>query len=190
MEKKSMMRRRGFIRPMRLARQSRIPRHGNAKLIEANHLFQMGQYHASAILFEEVANNSQLRGAPNAPHLFLLAGRTWILDSAIEKGMDDLRLGLKLLNNSQRDQALMRVGTRLVEFLQRQELHMQAAEIESWLNENISGDLETSKGEKNKTSLPAACPTCGGPVHPSEITWENEEYPMCNYCGSLIDAKK
>lgn len=185
-----MMRRRGLFRPMQLARRSRMPRPGNPKVIEANHLLQMGQYHASAIMFEEIANNTCLRGGMNAPHLFMFAGRAWILDSSIEKGMEDLRIGLKMLFDSQRSHALSHVGTRLVEFLQTQGLSMQATEIESWLKENIAGDLETSKGEKNKTKLPSTCPTCGGPVHPSEITWENEEYPLCNYCGSLIETEK
>ncbi len=185
-----MMRRRRLLRPIRIARQVRMLRQANPKLVEANNLFQIGRYRESAILFEEIGNNLHLRGGVNAPHLFIMAGRARILDSTVEKGMEDLRKGLKLLAESQRKHAMQQVGIHLLGFLQSHGLSKQAEEIESWLKGNITGDLETSKGEKSRSKLPAVCPTCGGPVHPSEITWENEEYPMCNYCGSLIESEQ
>jgi hypothetical protein len=35
-------------------------------------------------------------------------------------------------------------------------------------------------------TLPAKCPSCGGPVKPDEVNWVGHSSAECPYCGTVI----
>jgi hypothetical protein len=80
----------------------------------------------------------------------------------------------------------------------RQNGHLaEAGELEQRLDQalqavgatprQITEQLDASRPASHG-SLPAKCPSCGGPLFPDEVEWSDPMTAECLYCGSAVKA--
>jgi hypothetical protein len=167
----------------------------NPKLMEANRLLENGDYAASAVIFEDLAEKALSKQIPQSPHLFLLAGFARMKAGEIESAIVLFKKGLGLLVERKKWGHLRKASENTIERLKINGFKEQAGELQTWLDEQIPTDIkalpiwiEGAGAFTNKKKLPSRCPTCGGPINPKELEWFGSN-ANCNYCGTLITGE-
>jgi len=196
-----MFRRRPF-RP----RRPLIPRHylrhfgddPQQALRKAHHLMENGNFQEAAKLFERLAKGAQDRGIlKHAPFLYFKAARCRLETSQTRRAVGLLSLGLKLLADTQRWQALHWAGDRAVAELRHHGQSQTAEEVQEWLDKTLKDHPESAQeaptpqtrgGEIPK--LPAKCPFCGATIRADQVEWINEVSAECIYCGSSVTTEE
>jgi hypothetical protein len=176
-----MFRRRRLFQPSRPARAA-----VEQELIQANALFERGQYTESAALFERLATLAALRGGPRAPRFYLQAGRAWLHAGQMERGMLLLGEGRRVALATGNFQILMAVLPRLRVELEGLGMRQAAQLVETWLP-GLPPITPTVASQSTKPPrLPLKCPSCGGPILPDEVQWVSEDTAECAFCGSPL----
>ena len=164
----------------------------NPKLMEANQLFENGNYAAAAEIYEDLAEKAQARGIPQSPHLYLFAGTARMKADEIQSALALFKRGLGLLIERKKWGRLKNASENTIEKLQNNSFKEQAAELRTWLDEQIPAEVKAlpiwiagTREFTNKKKLPSHCPTCGGPINLKELDWGGSN-AICNYCGSLL----
>ncbi len=167
----------------------------NPKLLEANRLFENGDYAASAVIYEDLAEKALSRQIPQSPHLFLLAGSARMKAGEIQEAIAMFKRGLGLLIDRKKWGHLKKASENVIERLKNNGYAEQAGELRTWLDGQIPADIKTlpiwiegASVFTNKKKLPSRCPTCGGPINPKELEWFGSN-ANCNYCGTLITGE-
>lgn len=164
-------------------------------LLQAHRLYSWRQYIPAAGLYLRLAEGALVREPSRAPQLFLQAGRAMIAGGKIEPGVDLLQRGLNLLYQQQRYLELHRIGWRVIQGLENNNLDEQAKAIKTWLTGLEKTDAVSEWGAEPaareiKARLPLSCPSCGGVVDPSEVEWVDESTAQCSYCGSMLRGEE
>ena len=110
------------------------------------------------------------------------------------KGYTLVKHGLKLLAEAGRWGELYRLGHRTLAVLDEKGFTDEKEQLAAWLEEVLPEDSEQAMGLKSQITakhpvLPTACPSCGGPVDPSIVSWRDEVTAECIFCGSMVRAE-
>lgn len=54
--------------------------------------------------------------------------------------------------------------------------------------EAAAGLEEKAQVAEEQRSLPAKCPSCGGPIRSDEVNWIDPYSAECAYCGDIVKA--
>ena len=181
--------RRGFIRGLPSQRPV------SPKLVEANHLFENGEYENAAILFTDLAEKAEAREIPQAPNLYLRSGAAWLKAGDPEKCKEQIRKGLGILVAGQRWRQLRKLTAITTEKLSTDQQDVLAREIRVWVDGQIPDEIKNSEfwtqGERKtqfqKVKLPSNCGNCSAPVNPAEVEWYSAANPVCSYCGCVLN---
>jgi hypothetical protein len=164
----------------------------NPRLMEANQLFENGNYKTAAEIYEDLAEKTLKRQIPQSPHLFLLAGTARMKADEIQSALVLFKRGLGLLIERKKWAHLKKASENTIEKLNNNGFKEQAADLETWLDEQIPAEVKAlpiwiggSRNTSNKRKLPSHCPACGGPINLKELDWVGPN-ANCNFCGSLL----
>jgi hypothetical protein len=190
------MRRRGFLNRRRFfpAQTVIVP----PLLVEANRLFNAGDYLAAADRYEDLAARGERRHPRRAAQVLVQAGWSRLLGGQDQAGISLIQRGLKVLVDARRHLTLRRLGNSTVNKLRDSGYPRYADQIEDWLigtPVEETGLLEDEGAQPVREPakpphLPAKCPSCGGSVDPREVEWVDGRSVECAYCGSLIPAEE
>jgi len=145
----------------------------------------------AAAIFDKLAEDASKHGIPRAPQLYLQAGRAWIEAGEVEKSIQRVQTGLKLMGRMGQFQRLPVVSHRVLTEMRNLGLTEQAKAIEDEIQGILAShglSLTTASSPKSQPRLPAKCNYCGGNVIPNEVDRINEHQASCVYCGSILDA--
>jgi hypothetical protein len=171
------------IHPLRRAaiRQLRI----------ANQMYDQGQWAQAAEQFECLASAAIEHTFPQAPQLFLRAGRARIAAGESEIGIGHLHQAVHLLGQFGQIRRLNLLRPRLIRELKEYGFEREAVELDQAIHKVLDqygppdGEIEPA-GPANR--LPGKCPSCGGTLRPDEIEWIDACSGVCSYCGSVVQA--
>jgi hypothetical protein len=162
----------------------------NPKLMEANRLFENGDYNAAAEIYEDLAEKALARKIPQSPHLFLLAGTSRLKADEIKIALASFKRGLGLLIERKKWFHLKIASENTIEKLRNNGFKEQSVDLKIWLDEQIPAEIKSlpiwiAAGHDiaNMSILPTHCPTCGAPINLKELDWVGQN---ANYCGSLL----
>jgi len=183
-----------FRRPI-LGRVGMGIRPVNPRLVEANRLFENGNYIEAAVIYEDLAEKAITRQIPQTPHLFLMAGISRMKANDLPTAMNLFKRGLGLLVERKKWGHLRKASENTIERLKNNGFSEYATDLRTWIDEQIPENVKTMPiwterigSFQNKKELPAHCPTCGGPVNPKELDWFDSN-ANCNYCGTLLTGE-
>ena len=169
---------------------------GRAEMLlnQAHRLMSTGQFIDAGAIFERLARGAVQRGIPRAPFLFAQAGKAYLEGGEKPKGYTLVKHGLKLLAEAGRWGELYRLGHRTLAVLEEKGFTDEKEQLAAWLEEILPEDSEQVMGLKSQITakhpiLPTACPSCGGPVDPSIVSWRDEVTAECIFCGSMVRAE-
>jgi hypothetical protein len=150
------------------------------------------KYPQAGRIFEELGVAAMSRGIPQAPQLFLQAGRAQLLAGATTHGTNLLIKGLRLMPKMGQASRLPIVSRRILselrEFSMDQEYRMFESELSPLLSELDLNIAPTDRLE-SQGRLPSKCPYCGGTAQPNEVDWINSHSATCDFYGSVVEAK-
>ncbi len=162
------------------------------RLQVAHQLLEEGRWTQAAEHFEELAAASESRGVPQAPNLFMQAGRARIENGQNVEGIQHLHHAVELFDEFDQALRLHRIRPRILAELKKRGLEREAMELDSKIHQILdqkrrSGmPMDTLEPEKQ---LPTRCSSCGGALRPDEIEWFNNHSAACAYCGSVVRAE-
>jgi hypothetical protein len=160
-------------------------------LIEANRLYQIGDYAGAASLYEGAAERAKIARPRQVPRLLIEAGRARLLAGQIEDGLHLTERGLQVLVEQQRWADLHRLGSLVEGGLRLQGFIQQADELQRWIQQTLGQQSVSQPGSHvQRVSLPEKCPYCGGNLDPREVEWVSENTVECAYCASLIHSSE
>jgi hypothetical protein len=152
-------------------------------LQHAHQLLEAGEYPAAALAFEQLAQGAELRQGPRAPFFFLQAGRARLYNQETNLALTHFRHGLESLERAGRRAQLQHAGRLVQEELSRHGLEAAASSLAIFF-----GSEPEPPPVFSSTTLPTHCPSCGGPLRPSELEWLDAQTAECPYCGSPLRA--
>ncbi len=181
-----------FFRRINIAGLNRRIPPVNPSLIEANHLFEAGEFTSSAKIYQEVAEDALRRDGPHTPNLFALAAKAWLQGNQKENAMNAFRNSFDILIVRKNWRRLRILSERAFAQLQGSGNAEQEKELRSWLEMKIPKNIMSLPAWKPvqpassvHPDLPSNCPRCGAPVEVDDLEWIGEK-ANCNYCGSLL----
>ena len=181
--------RRGFIRGLPPQRPV------SPKLVEANRLFNNGEYEKAALLFLDLAEKAEAENTPQAPNLYLRSGAACLKSTNNEKGEESIKKGLGLLIATQRWRQLHKLSSLTIDQLKNNQQEVLAENIDEWLNNQIPEEIRGTefwqkterKVQFQEVKLSSNCNNCGAPVNPAEVEWYSAANPVCSYCGCILN---
>lgn len=183
-----------IVKRIRIGRfNQRIPP-VNPRLIEANRLFDSGEFSSAAAIFQELAEGSLRRDGPHAPHLFALAAKAWLQGMQMENAMGAFQKSLDILIVRKNWRRLRILSERALAQLKDSGNVEQERDLRSWLETRIPADIKNlpawnsvQPANSIHRDLPSNCPRCGAPIEVDDLEWTNGK-ANCNYCGSLLSG--
>jgi hypothetical protein len=175
---------RGRGRLMRRGAGARIP----VLLTRSNELLEGGQFAEAADGLEKLARAAEARGGRRAAKFYIEAGRARLIAGRTDDGIALMQRGFSLLAASHRDRGLARSGRRVISDLEGRGRTQEAQQVSAFLK-TLAPDFEavsTKPETASRVPLPTRCPECGGPVHPGEVEWLDENTAECEYCGNPL----
>ena len=164
----------------------------NPRLIEANRLFESGEFTLAAAIFQELAEESVRRDGPHAPHLFALAAKAWLQGMQIENAMKAFQKSFDILIVRKNWKKLRILSERAFAQLKGSGNAEQEKELRSWLETRIPANIKRlpawntmQPAKPIHPDLPSNCPRCGAPIEVDDLEWTGGN-ANCNYCGSLL----
>jgi hypothetical protein len=159
------------------------------ELIRANSLFERGEYHLAAPIYERMAGLAAARGGLRAPRYYFQAGRAYVRVGQLNHGMDLMREGRRLALSTGNHQVIAAAVPRLRAELEELGFNPQAREIAAWSAGMAAPAVETAVIEKSSIQLPLKCPACGASVLSDEVEWVDDRTAECAFCGSPLRAE-
>lgn len=183
-------------RPARgLRRLDRLPpgvRKPLIRLRRAHNLMEQGKFKQAGAIFDDLATGAENRGLPRASQLKLQAGRCWLLAGKTEQGLNRLKDGLGLMVAYGQTDRLDTVSQRILGDLKGNGFEEEAKQLEVSIRDLLSKAQQSgvsTRTQKSLPILPSICPKCGASIHPEEVEWINNWQAICDYCGSILQAK-
>ena len=144
--------------------------------------------------FEKKAQEAEGQGMlDKAGDLHLEAARCYLQLDDIDRADDHGLKALQLFIQARRPGKVRRLVPRMMAVLHRKGYHDEAEK----LRQGVDALLGTPPGERaipwgeravQRGSLPAKCPSCGGPVRSDEVNWIDPHSAECAYCGGIVKA--
>ena len=148
----------------------------------------------AAAILEEKAQAAEEQGMLNkAGDLYLEAARCYLQLDDIDRADDHGLKALQLFIQAKRLGKVRRLVPRMMAVLHRKGYHDEAEK----LRREVDALLGAPPGERaipwggravQRGSLPAKCPSCGGPVRSDEVNWIDPYSAECPYCGGIVKA--
>jgi hypothetical protein len=125
-----------------------------------------------------------------AGDLYLEAARCYLQLDDIDRAEDHGLKALQLFIQARRPGKVRRLVPRMMAVLRRKGYHDEAEElrqeVEALLGAPPEGAIPQAERAVRRGSLPAKCPSCGGPVRSDEVNWIDSSSAECAYCGGIV----
>lgn len=148
----------------------------------------------AAAILEEKAQEAEEQGMlDKAGDLHLEAARCYLQLDDVDRADDHGLTALRLFIQAKRLGKVRRLVPRMMAVLRRKGYHDEAEK----LRQEVDALLGALPGERaipwgkpvvQRGSLPAKCPSCGGPTRSDEINWVDPRSAECAYCGGIVKA--
>jgi hypothetical protein len=164
------------------------------KMQRANELMAIEDYTGAARAIEDLAKVASSRNGPAAPHLYIQAGRAYILAGQITDGLTNIQMGLKLFADREEWLKFRRNRWRVVRELRESGYENEAKALKNFLSEEMPADMKLPANEpqhdpkpvaRARATLPTHCQECGAPLRINEVEWVDENTAECPYCGNI-----
>ena len=146
----------------------------------------------AAAILEEKAQAAEEQGMlDRAGDLHLEAARCYLQLDDMDRADDHGLRAVQLFIQARRPGKVRRLVPRMMAVLRRKGHHDEAEK----LRQEVDALLGASPGERaipwgeravQRGSLPAKCPSCGGPTRSDEVNWIDSQSAECAYCGSIV----
>jgi tetratricopeptide (TPR) repeat protein len=150
-----------------------------------------GDLEQAAGRFDDLAREAENRGRPGAAgELYLRAARCYVELDQLDQADDRAEKAIHLLIQARRPARVRQVLPRVLAALERNGRHDDAERLRREVGEAFQdADLVPGAAQARRAAqLPAKCPSCGGPVKPTEVAWAGPASAECPYCGGIIKA--
>jgi len=119
-----------------------------------------------------------------AGDLYLEAARCYVQLDNMDRADDHGLKALRLFIQARRPLKVRRLVPKMMAVLHRKGYPDEAAK----LRQEVDALLGVLPGERavQQGSLPAKCPSCGGPVRSEEVNWIDPYSAECPYCGGIV----
>jgi hypothetical protein len=148
----------------------------------------------AAAILEEKAQAAEEQGMlDRAGDLHLEAARCYLQLDDIDRADDHGLEALHLFIQAGRPLKVRRLVPRMMAVLHRKghqdEAEKLRQEVEALLGAPSGGRaVPLGKQAVQRGSLPAKCPSCGGPLRSDEVNWIDPHSAECAYCGGIVKA--
>jgi hypothetical protein len=148
----------------------------------------------AAATFEKKAQEAERQGMlDKAGDLHLEAARCYLQLDDIDRADDHGLKALQLFIQARRLGKVRRLVPRMMAVLHRKGYHDEAEKLRREVEALLGvppGERAIPWGERavQRGSLPAKCPSCGGPVRSDEVNWLDSHSAECAYCGGIVKA--
>ena len=148
----------------------------------------------AAATFEKKAQVAEEQGMwDKAGDLYLEAARCYLQLDDMDRADDHGLKALQLFIQARRLGKIRRLVPRMMAVLHRKGYHDEAEKLRPEVNALLGalpGERAIPWGEKavQRGSLPAKCPSCGGPIRSDEVNWIDSHSAECAYCGGIVKA--
>jgi len=161
----------------------------------AHSLIERGDHENAAHLFERQARDAADHGIYlPAAHLYLQAGRAWLLAGGINISEPLFRQGLRILAEQTNPKRLKLSGDQLIADLFNLGQNHLAADLRGWLEQvpEIQPTTLVSAVDdpQPRSRLRSQCPYCKAILRPADIEPRKVDRDACVYCGNLIGDNK
>jgi hypothetical protein len=146
----------------------------------------------AAAVLEKKAQAAEEQGRlDKAGDLHLETARCYLQLDDIDQADDHGLKALRLFIQANRLGKVRRLVPRMMAVLHRKGHHDEAEK----LRQEVEALLGTPPGEGGiprreravrRGSLPAKCPSCGGPIRSDEVNWVDSHSAECAYCGGIV----
>ena len=128
-----------------------------------------------------------------AGDLHMEAARCYLQLDDIDRADDHGLKALQFLIQAGRPLKIRRLVPRMMAVLHRKGYHAEAEKLRqevAALLGALPGERAVPQGERavQRGSLPAKCPSCGGPLRSDEVNWIDSYSAECAYCGGIVRA--
>jgi len=148
----------------------------------------------AAAILEKKAQIAEEQGMlDKAGDLHLEAARCYLQLDDIDRADDHGLKALQFFIQARRPGKVRRLVLRMMAVLHRKGYHDEAEK----LRQEVDALLGAPLGERaipwggravQQGSLPAKCPSCGGPIRSDEVNWIDPHSAECAYCGGIVKA--
>ena len=146
----------------------------------------------AAATFEKKAQLAEEQGMlDKAGDLHPEAARCYLQLDDVDRADDHGLKALQFFIQASRPGKVRRLVPRMMAVLHRKGYHDEAEK----LRQEVDALLGVPPGERaipwggravQRGSLPAKCPSCGGPVRSDEVNWIDPCSAECPYCGGIV----
>ena len=148
----------------------------------------------AAAAFEKKAQAAEEQGMwDKAGDLHLEAARCYLQLDDIDRADDHGLKALQLFIQARRLGKVRRLVPRMMAVLHRKGYHDEAEKLRREVDALLGappGERAIPRGGRavQRGSLPAKCPSCGGPIRSDEVNWVDSHSAECAYCGGIVKA--
>jgi tetratricopeptide (TPR) repeat protein len=148
----------------------------------------------AATILEKRAQAAEEQGMlDKAGDLYLEAARCYLQLDDVDQADDHGLKALRLFIQARRPGKVRRLVPRMMAVLHRKGHHDEAEKLRREVEALLGappGERAIPWGERavQRGSLPAKCPSCGGPIRSDEVNWIDLHSAECAYCGSIVKA--
>lgn len=148
---------------------------------------------AAAILEVKAQEAEEQGGLDKAGDLHLEAARCYLQLDDVDRADDHGLKALHLFIQAKRPGKVRRLVPRMMAVLRGKGYYDKAEklrqEVDAFLGA-LPGERPIPWGERavQRGSLPAECPSCGGPIRSDEVNWVDSHSAECAYCGGIVKA--
>lgn len=149
----------------------------------------------AAAALEEKAQAAEEQGMlDRAGDLHLEAARCYLQLDDMDRADDHGLKALRLFIQARRLGKVRRLVPRMMAVLHRKghqdEAEKLRQEVDALLGTLPPAERAIPWGARavQRGSLPAKCPSCGGPIRSDEVNWIDPHSAECAYCGGIVKA--
>ena len=148
----------------------------------------------AAAILEEKAQAAEEQGMlDRTGDLHLEAARCYLQLDDIDRADDHGLKALQLFIQARRPAKVRRLVPRMMAVLHKKGYHDEAEKLRQEVDALLGalpGERAIPWGERGvqRGSLPAKCPSCGGPIRSDEVNWIDSHSAECAYCGGIVKA--
>ena len=161
------------------------------ELKNAHRSFDSGRWEEAALQFENIATILERRRLPQAPQLFVRAGRARLAFGDHAAGVSHLAHAINLFAQYGQIQRLHQIRPRILQSLRDLGLEREAVELDLTMHAVLDQQATEASSplSGSRIKFPPKCSSCGGTVRPDEMEIMEGRTGVCVYCGSIIPAE-